>query len=65
MQAADDLDPCEIYFSDFRPLDGRRLPHRLVIRHGDEEFADLRISTYEFQDTAARSTAGSETKDKN
>ncbi len=64
MQAADDQDPCEIYFSDFRPLDGRRLPHRWVIRHGDEVFADLRISTYEFQDTAARSTAGSATKEK-
>ncbi|MEX2091456.1 MAG: hypothetical protein WD971_02205, partial [Pirellulales bacterium] len=63
MQAAEDQDPCEIYFSDFRPVDGRRLPHRWVIRHGDEQFADLRISKYEFQDAAARPAAGSENKE--
>ena len=51
MQAADDEDPCEIYFSDFRPVDGRRLPHRWVVRHGDEQFADLRITTYEWPAT--------------
>ena len=46
MQAAEDQDPCEIYFSDFQPVDGRRLPHRWTIRHGDEQFADLRITEY-------------------
>ncbi len=48
MQSADDQDPCEIYFSDFRLVEGRRLPHRWVIRHGDEQFADLRITGYEW-----------------
>lgn len=48
MQAAEDLDPCEIYFSDFRPVGGRRMPHRWVIRHGDEQFADLRITKYDW-----------------
>jgi S1-C subfamily serine protease len=62
MQAAEDRDPCEIYFSDFRPVDGRRLPHHWVIQHGDEQFANLRISEYEFQNAAARPAIGSETK---
>jgi len=22
-------DPCEVYFSDYRPVDGRQLPHRM------------------------------------
>jgi serine protease Do len=49
MQVADDQDPCEIYFGDIRPEEGRRLPHRWLIRHGDETFADLKIAGYEFQ----------------
>jgi hypothetical protein len=47
MQAADDEDPCEIYFSDIRAVDGRRLPHHWLVRHGDEVFADVRITEYE------------------
>ena len=48
MQAADDEDPCEIYFSDFRPVDGRRLPHHWTIRHGDESLptCDSRSSSW-------------------
>lgn len=29
-------DGCELRFSDYRPVGDRQLPHRLVIRHGDE-----------------------------
>jgi hypothetical protein len=46
MQAADDEDPCEIYFSDYREVDGRYLPHRWTVRHGDEVFAELAIERY-------------------
>ncbi|MGE3242649.1 MAG: S1C family serine protease [Pirellulales bacterium] len=46
MQADDDQDPCEIYLSDFRPVDGRQLPFHWMIRHGDDEFAELTISDY-------------------
>lgn len=52
MQAADDQDPCEIYFSDIRPVGGRRLPHHWVVRHGDETFAELTITGYEWQGAA-------------
>jgi len=48
MQANDDEDPCEISFGDIREVDGRHLPYRWTIRHGDENFADLRIASYDF-----------------
>jgi S1-C subfamily serine protease len=51
MQPADDQDPCEIYFGDIRPEDGRRLPHRMLIRHGDDKNADLTITGYEWKPT--------------
>src|SRR6185369_11555541 len=47
MQASDDQDPCEIVFSDVRPVEGRFLPHHWVVRHGDEVFADLTIKSWE------------------
>jgi hypothetical protein len=47
MQASDDQDPCEISFSDTRDIDGRWLPHRWTVRHGDEVFADITISAWE------------------
>ena len=47
MQASDDQDACEIYFADIRQVDGRSLPHRWTIRHGDDVFAELTISSYE------------------
>jgi len=53
MQVADDFDPCEIYFDDFRPVDGRRLPHHWIIRHGDEVFAELAIVEYRLSVAAA------------
>jgi S1-C subfamily serine protease len=48
MQLADDEDPCEIYFDDIRPVDGRSLPHHWVVRHGDEVFADLNVKSYDW-----------------
>jgi hypothetical protein len=47
MQASDDVDPCEIRFSDIRPAGGRHLPHRWTVRHGDEVFVDLTITAWE------------------
>jgi hypothetical protein len=49
MSLADDQDPCEIYFSDVREVQGRMLPHRWLIRHGDEEYADLQITAVEWK----------------
>jgi serine protease Do len=37
-------DPCEISFGDFKDVDGRTLPHRLEVRHGDKEFAAITLT---------------------
>jgi S1-C subfamily serine protease len=39
-------DPCEIYCSDYRPVDGRQLPYRLEIRYGDGAFGTILVKSY-------------------
>jgi hypothetical protein len=41
-----DADPCEVYFHDYRDVDGRKLPHRLEVRYGDRRYAILTIGKY-------------------
>jgi len=41
------VDPCEIYFSDYRAVDGRALPHRMTVRYGDAAFHELVVERYE------------------
>jgi len=48
LRIADDEDPCEIYFDDFRQVDGRSLPFHWTLRHGDEVFADLKVTSYDW-----------------
>lgn len=43
------VDPCEVYFSDYRQWEGRWVPHRIVVRYGDSVFAELQVEKYEFQ----------------
>ncbi len=45
---ARDEDPCEVYCHDYRPVDGRLLPHRLEVRHGDRRYALIAIDKYVF-----------------
>jgi S1-C subfamily serine protease len=40
-------DPCEVYLSDYRLVDGRQLPHRIEVRHGDRRFGVLNVRKYE------------------
>jgi serine protease Do len=40
-------DPCEIYFSDYRPVQDRSLPHRMTVRFGNTVYAELLIERYE------------------
>jgi S1-C subfamily serine protease len=44
-----DADPCEVYCHDYRPVEGRLLPHRLEIRHGDRRYAVITVEKYSFQ----------------
>lgn len=32
-------DPCELYFSDYKKVDGRQLPSKIQVVHGDKTFA--------------------------
>jgi S1-C subfamily serine protease len=42
-----DEDPCELYFGDYRPVDGRQLPHRIEVRHGEKRYAVLTVKAYQ------------------
>lgn len=43
------LDPCEVYFHEYRPVDGRWLPQRMEVRYGDIVFGVFLISQMDFQ----------------
>jgi S1-C subfamily serine protease len=47
-----DEDPCEVYFSAYRPVHGKALPHRVEVRYGNGKFGVLWITSYQF--TAAK-----------
>lgn len=39
-------DPCEVILLDYKELDGRKLPQRISVRHGDKEFASYVIRSW-------------------
>jgi hypothetical protein len=39
-------DPCEVYLSDYKAVEGRMLPHRLEVRWGDNRYAVLTVTKY-------------------
>lgn len=40
----DQSDPCEVYFSEFREIEGRIWPGQMEVRYGNELFAKLKIN---------------------
>ena len=38
-----DVDPCEVYFSEYKDVDGIMVPHRWKVQHGDEVFRIITI----------------------
>lgn len=44
---AKDEDPCELYFADYRAVEGGLLPHRIEFRAGDETFGVLHVRSYQ------------------
>lgn len=50
MWTDNELDPCEIRFSDFQPVNGIALPFRWTIRHGDHFEWQLSIDNYELEE---------------
>ena len=49
------IDPCEVYFQDFRDIDGREVPHVMLVRYGDEIFARLDVKQVEMATASAPS----------
>lgn len=41
-----DEDPCEVYFADYKPVDGRQMPHRIEVRHKDKRYGVLTVTRY-------------------
>ncbi len=50
MFAEEHVDPCELYFHDYRQIDGRRVPGRMEVRHGDEAYATFTIERFELKE---------------
>jgi hypothetical protein len=48
----DDFDPCIVQFSDFQEIEGKRLPMRWQVSLADHEFADMRITEWQFGNQA-------------
>ena len=42
-----DEDPCELYFSDYKKVDGRELPHRIEVRYGNGFYGVFAIKSYQ------------------
>ena len=41
-------DPCELCFGDYKSVEGRELPHTIVVRVGERVYGTLRIDSYQF-----------------
>jgi len=41
-----DEDPCELFFSDYKDVGDRKLPHRIECRFGDKRYAVITARTY-------------------
>jgi serine protease Do len=44
---ADDLDPCELYFSDYHDVEGRFVPHQIEVRHGADVYTVIKLTAFE------------------
>lgn len=44
-----DDDPCELTFSDYRPVEGRKLPHRIDVRYGDKRYGHLVFDRFDLK----------------
>src|SRR5262249_46526286 len=46
-------DPCEVYFSDYRVVDGKQLPHRLQVYYKDVHYGTFSVTNYKLAATPA------------
>ena len=41
-------DPCEVYFADYKKVDGRLVPHKIEVICGNEHYASLTVTSCQF-----------------
>jgi hypothetical protein len=41
-----EADPCEVFFSNYQVVDGRQLPHTLMVRWGERNYGTLTITNW-------------------
>jgi S1-C subfamily serine protease len=46
MSVADYEDPCEVFFGDYRNVNGRQLPHRIQVYHSDVHYGTFTVTSY-------------------
>ena len=39
-------DPCEVYLSDYRPVDGRLLPHKMQVQYGNFHYGTFNLTSF-------------------
>jgi serine protease Do len=49
VQPDPDSDPCEVYLSEYKDVDGRKLPHKMEVRFGNGVYAIFNISAYQLE----------------
>lgn len=42
-------DPCEVYLADYRPVEGRLLPHRMQVQYGDGHYGTFTFTGFNLQ----------------
>jgi serine protease Do len=42
-----DKDPCEVYLYDYKQVDGRSLPQRMLVQHGNDRYGILTVKNYQ------------------
>lgn len=42
-------DPCEVFLGDYRPVDGRLLPHRMQVQYGDGHYGTFTFTGFNLQ----------------
>ena len=45
-------DPCELRIVEEQEIDGRKLPKRVVVLHGDQQFGEIELTSFEFDGDA-------------
>lgn len=48
---AEDADPCELYFSEYAEVDGRQMPGRIEVRHGDNVYGVYRLNEFQLTES--------------